>query len=240
MANIGDILISPESGWKRYSYEDDVNMITFIPIISEWAKATYGWNIVSTTNPIIEFNFTGTKFRYLVYTYTNRCNINIYIDDILIGENVNCTYINGTTMDNSKQTLVFEKIDLTDKEHFVKIVPYNTSSSVYMFFNAIDIDENGELKTYNPNLNKYLIKQNSQYYSIKPEFYKNGIFTPITVSSGDSPNDEDFNNNGFDDIAGLCDKINIEDDIVVAEDLEDGKLFTFDVPNGFKNISDIE
>lgn len=109
MANIGDILLTPESGWKRYSYEDDVSMVTFSPIISEWTKSVYGWNVVSTKNPIIEFNFTGTKFRYLVYTYSNRCNINIYIDNILVGENVDCTYNNGSAMDDSKQTLVFEE-----------------------------------------------------------------------------------------------------------------------------------
>lgn len=56
--------------------------------------------------------------------------------------------------------------------------------------------------------NKFLIKQNNQYYSIKPEFYDNTTshgFTPLSLTSGNAyPNADDYNNNGFDDVSALC------------------------------------
>ena len=52
---------------------------------------------------------------------------------------------------------------------------------------------------------KYLIKQNNQYYSIKSEFYTNGNYSPLTLTSGNTyPNNNDYNNNGFDDVSTLC------------------------------------
>lgn len=87
---------------------------------------------------------------------------------------------------------------------------------------------------------KYLIKQNNQYYSIKPEFYNNGQFTPLILSGGDKPNDDDYNNQGFDDINNLCTKYNTENYMSSGEVLENGKLFTFDVSDNFKNVNSIE
>ena len=85
--------------------------------------------------------------------------------------------------------------------------------------------------TKNIVLGKYLVKQNNQYYSIKPDFYSNGNFIPLTLAGVDTPNDDDFNNNGIDDINNLCAKYNTEKYISNEETLGDGKLFTFNVPN---------
>ena len=53
--------------------------------------------------------------------------------------------------------------------------------------------------------NKFLIKQGLQYYSIKPEFYANGNYSPLTLTGNNGmPNDADYNNNGFDDVGTLC------------------------------------
>jgi hypothetical protein len=92
---------------------------------------------------------------------------------------------------------------------------------------------------YNINY-KYLIKQADKYYSIKPEFYQNGQFSPITLAGGEIPNDDDFNNNGIDDINDLCTKYNIEKYTSSGEVLGDGKLFTFDIPNNMKNINNVD
>lgn len=50
---------------------------------------------------------------------------------------------------------------------------------------------------------KFLIKQNEQYYSIKPEFYADGNFTPLTLNGGTNPNSDDYSTFGFDDIGVL-------------------------------------
>ncbi|EES49643.1 hypothetical protein NE172_02165 [Clostridium botulinum] len=47
---------------------------------------------------------------------------------------------------------------------------------------------------------KYLIKQNNQYYTIKPENYSNGKFTPLSLTGGDKPNASDYETYGFDDV----------------------------------------
>mgnify|MGYP002347533338 CR=1 FL=1 len=60
--------------------------------------------------------------------------------------------------------------------------------------------------------NKFLIKQGTSYYSIKPEFYNNGQFTPLILSGGDKPNDDDYNNQGFDDINTLCTDMTVSTD----------------------------
>ncbi|KAA8674912.1 hypothetical protein [Clostridium sp. HV4-5-A1G] len=60
--------------------------------------------------------------------------------------------------------------------------------------------------------NKFLIKQGTQYYSIKPEFYQNAQFSPITLAGGEIPNEDDYNNLGFDNINDLCVPITVGDE----------------------------
>lgn len=108
-----------------------------------------------------------------------------------------------------------------------RIVPTNTTYGVYS-------------GSYIWSLNKFLIKQNNQYYSIKPEFYQNDQYSPITLAGGDIPNDDDFNNNGIDNINDLCNKYNTEKYLSSGEVLDDGKLFTFSIPNNIKNINNVD
>ena len=71
---------------------------------------------------------------------------------------------------------------------------------------------------------KYLIKQNSQYYSIKPEFYQDGQFTPLVLSGGDKPNDDDYNNQGFDDVNILCTDMTIGEETFKPIDKVDNQF----------------
>lgn len=50
-------------------------------------------------------------------------------------------------------------------------------------------------------VNKFLIKQEEKYYTLKSEYYSNGKFTPLTLSGGTVPNQQDYNNFGFDSIS---------------------------------------
>lgn len=62
-----------------------------------------------------------------------------------------------------------------------------------------------EIEMMEIEINKFLIKQNNQYFSIKPEFYSNGNYSPLTLAGSNSmPNADDYNNNGFDDVGALC------------------------------------
>lgn len=80
---------------------------------------------------------------------------------------------------------------------------------------------------------KFLIKQNNQYYTIKPEHYQNGQFQPLTLEGGEQPNENDYENFGFDDLNDLLipiqvgeetfkpyDKLNDEFEICMATDKE--------------------
>lgn len=53
---------------------------------------------------------------------------------------------------------------------------------------------------------KYFIKQNNQYYTIKSEFYDEATshnFTPLTLNGGATPNKIDFDTFGFDDLTTM-------------------------------------
>ncbi|OOO66787.1 hypothetical protein BS638_06580 [Clostridium tepidum] len=52
-------------------------------------------------------------------------------------------------------------------------------------------------------INKFLIKQNNQYYTIKPEYYSNGQFQPLTLEGGEQPNEADYENFGFNNVNDL-------------------------------------
>ncbi|WP_096635803.1 discoidin domain-containing protein [Clostridium cochlearium] len=67
-----------------------------------------------------------------------------------------------------------------------------------------------ELKIYSKNLpNKFLLKQNNQYYTIKPEYYSNGQFQPLTLEGGEQPNENDYEKFGSDDVNDLLKPIQV-------------------------------
>ncbi len=156
MATIGQQLTAPEAGWKRY---DDTD-----PLI-EYENGQYGWvadtswsdNWMGTQhyehptgNEKIKFNFTGTKLRILSpinTTCTNKARITIDGLEYFFSQYAT-SWVNGA--------LCFEITDLTNREHSVIINVDLSSPPVngtrVLGLDAIDIDEDGELLSYNPDI----------------------------------------------------------------------------------------
>ncbi len=152
MATVGQQLTAPETGWKRY---DDTN--------SDFSYVGDSWGIHSrsglyngslhytyTEGNYVAFNFLGSKLRIIgaLSTATFRSSsASVYIDGEIVGT---IKQIAGAEL---LQTLDFEVTGLSNTEHIVKIVNNQTiasSSGVGYLFDAIDIDETGELKPYEP------------------------------------------------------------------------------------------
>lgn len=164
MATIGEQLLQPESGWKRFD-DTDKN----ISYVGDWNNALnslfykgsyYNTSVSSSFNErklICKFNFTGTKLRIISsITKWRSQNIIIRIDKIeeRYGEN-NSDETNNTSV----QKVIYEKVRLTNKEHFVEIyidalttIRPGDNSYKSVEIDAIDIDENGELKPYDPSI----------------------------------------------------------------------------------------
>ena len=167
MAKFGDILLQPESGWKRYDDSDS-------KIIYEGS----GWERYSNSayyngsrqacsrtsiNPKIKFNFIGSKLILISSLYSSYSNnIEIKIDEII--------YETSQVSNSTYNQAVFFIIEgLKFKEHSVEITKINQGGWESDFnLDAIDIDESGQLKPYAPREHKYLIHLNSgQYLSLE-------------------------------------------------------------------------
>ncbi|MCS1383598.1 Ig-like domain-containing protein [Lysinibacillus sphaericus] len=132
-------LPNPETGWKRF---DD----TFPAL-----KYSSGWEKYRTTSALggsdhrtsvgeqtLTFTFEGTKLRIISPINNNLSSeMTITIDDVV--ENFS---IRGSSL--QWQTLVYEKIGLTQGKHNVTITTSNTGISIV---DAIDIDESGYIIT---------------------------------------------------------------------------------------------
>ncbi|AAO35691.1 LamG domain-containing protein [Clostridium tetani] len=57
---------------------------------------------------------------------------------------------------------------------------------------------------------KYLIKQDSNYYSIKPEYIQEEVFKSLILDGGKKPNRDDFNKYGFNNLNDLLIEYNLE------------------------------
>ncbi|SCL93647.1 Uncharacterized protein BCRIVMBC120_02338 [Bacillus wiedmannii] len=151
MAKVGDILKQPEPNWKRY---DDTNPL--IEYDENWSKypanTEYDGSSIGALkgkNSSFKFQFRGTKFRLIVACsdtryYSNR--ISVSIDDLPI------EYFDANTVSNTFQVLKYEKINLENKNHIVKVTVVNSSATAATFdyrFDALDIDETGTLLPVN-------------------------------------------------------------------------------------------
>lgn len=143
-ATIGQQLLTPESGWKRYNNNDSSIVYTggFAETKSE---GSYGDDISYTNqiNSSVSFKFYGTKLR-IISTMSNIDGpaIPITIDgntetfNLWNGGSKTATY-NGT-----KGLLVFEKTGLTSGIHTVQI---GIQNGWCCNIDAIDIDDTGYL-----------------------------------------------------------------------------------------------
>lgn len=210
---IGDQFLTAESGYQRYDDKD--NNFTYE---GNWSAISDGnWyngtlHSANNNSPIlkVKFNFIGTKLRIIQTSSSTNTNATWQVN---IDGNIE-TY---TSLLKSLTLCVlqYEKTNLLNKEHCVELSVTNLGQG-YAQFDAIDIDASGILKPYK-NLIKFLIKQGTQYYSIKPEFYDDITthnFTSITLTgSNGQPNDSDCTTNGFDDIGVLTNTMTKNSDI---------------------------
>ncbi|WP_019422843.1 hypothetical protein [Paenibacillus sp. OSY-SE] len=167
MAKFGDVLLQPESGWKRY---DDSEPI----ILYEgdgWERYSNGayYNGArqacsrTSIKPKIKFNFIGSKLILISSLYLSYSNkIEIKIDEKIY----EASQVSNSTYN---QAVFFIIEGLKFKEHSVEITKINQGGWESDFnLDAIDIDESGQLKPYAPREHKYLIHLNSgQYLSLE-------------------------------------------------------------------------
>ncbi|MCC0679975.1 hypothetical protein IC218_06810 [Clostridioides sp. ES-S-0005-03] len=153
MASVGSTLPEPEQGWKRYDNTD-----SRIKYVNKWtinnnAPTAYNntgciTNYRHGENGILEFRFTGTKIRLIVPgsdgSHTDKCTVEIDGEKFIASQ---CTS-NLIHPNYIYQMLFFEKLDLTDSVHTVKLyielgtpppssAPYGDN---YLALDAIDVD----------------------------------------------------------------------------------------------------
>lgn len=136
---IGQQLPNPETGWKRF---DDT--FPALKYSGKWEKfgtsSAFGESDHRTSvgEQTLTFTFEGTKLRIISPINNNLSSeMTITIDDVV--ENFS---IRGTSL--QWQTLVYEKIGLTQGKHNVTISTSNTGINI---IDAIDIDESGYIVT---------------------------------------------------------------------------------------------
>ncbi|KAF6625010.1 hypothetical protein H6F38_27615 [Paenibacillus sp. EKM208P] len=176
MATLGQVLASPESGWKRF----DDSHSAFKYSGSGWSTLTSGFynsttHVTSTLNDYVSFNFHGSRLRIISETATNRnSNVKITIDD------KNYTY-NGT-LGATKQALVFELTGLDFDMHYVTIV--NPNGGKYLDLDAIDIDDTGTISTYFIPTHKFLFSSSdNNFISYSPALISDTTLIPKMTSN---------------------------------------------------------
>ncbi|WP_051624049.1 Ig-like domain-containing protein [Clostridium akagii] len=153
-AKVGDQLVHPEKGWKRY--DDSNSMIQYIG--NDWvydnihaSVSNYCYNKGSHISgdhygvadncdgdEQIKFKFTGSKIRIIAIDTTDNqwaTNIEIKIDG-------NSYTYSNKIKSSGWQSVVFEKTDLENNIHNVIITNKTTTQ---MNFDAVDIDDTGSL-----------------------------------------------------------------------------------------------
>lgn len=149
MATVGQQLMVPEAGWKRYD-NTDIN-ITYVGNWQDNVPDAGLWNSTGRgtfqAGDKCQFRFTGTRIRLIGALYPNRStSIDLIIDGVKVSNFSQYGSLNYRILNADIQ-------NLTDGEHSAQIV--NNAIGGYggaYQIDAIDIDENGELKPYDPPL----------------------------------------------------------------------------------------
>ncbi|WP_252226970.1 Ig-like domain-containing protein [Clostridium sp. ZBS2] len=155
-AKVGDKLIHPEKTWRRY---DDT--FTNIKYSSNIKASEEDGNYMNTYHGVyktklgetIKFNFTGDKIRLIGLVssnYTHKIKIEIDGQEDYFDANLNSTKYNDTF-----SAVMYSKENLSEGVHCVVIthIEYIENLLTYDFrLDAIDIDENEELLSYNESI----------------------------------------------------------------------------------------
>ncbi|SHI88997.1 Uncharacterized conserved protein YjdB, contains Ig-like domain [Clostridium cavendishii DSM 21758] len=143
-AKVGDKLLQPEKGWKRYMHTNpNINYIG-----DSWEKSDYShYSYLNNKNIKIKFNFIGTKIRII-----GTSNIYKFKDNIINIDGKEYTFSQYSEREpSSKPTyqLNYENLELTNKKHTVEISIPRTEAQYTLVLCAIDIDDTGRLLTSN-------------------------------------------------------------------------------------------
>lgn len=139
-ATVGESLIEPEAGWKRYD-DSDVNIISGNGLGSTTFADTYKQTIraMKGVGQQIKFKFSGTKLRIISREWVN---VGSTINEITIDGQ---TELFSTRGSNVLVALVYEKLNLSNQVHTVTIT---LKQDTNFYLDAIDIDENGKLLVF--------------------------------------------------------------------------------------------
>ena len=162
MANVGDVLASPESGMQRI---DDTNLnISGGTIIN----TDYSYNNTTRYGMDMTMYVYTSKLILLIADYKNSAKtINIKIDDILVEDN---TY-NGSVAQYPRGNKVLYQTTLTKAIHKIQLI----SGGHNIYLDCIDIDEDGYMI--------YCDDNGKLYYDVTPIMTSNTTPAPYVVSS---------------------------------------------------------
>lgn len=164
MANIGDILTSPEEGWKRI---DDNNSL--IVYDTGWSSGI-NTNCYNKTYHQCQSSSLG---KFTIYIKSKKVRI-IGITYPTYSDKIKCTindneveYFSSQYSNSQYQTILYEKT-LSKKYNKLSFEMINATSLGYVL-DAIDIDEDGELVTEEEYIHKppkYLIYDDNKFKTI--------------------------------------------------------------------------
>ena len=175
MANIGDQLTAPETGWKRI--QDTDSNIKYVG--NGWrheGHSTYNGGSAHWTQTSGDYcilRFYGSKFRLISLVHSKvTTNNKIIIDD----EEYEYNAYNIIT---KQQILLFEKKDLDNEVHIIKIYGNDYINCI----DAIDIDKDGYM-VYSPKMVGDALKTPESDWQRIDKFSGNIVFSSGWVSWG--------------------------------------------------------
>lgn len=129
MANIGDILTTPESGWVRY--DNKHSSVVSTEASETGASGFYNGTVINfNPNKTATFTFTGTAVRVITASYGSGSTISVTIDGISYG-----TFSTVTTA-LIYQRLSFEATNLKLGQHVIELKNVGTG---YGWIDAFDV-----------------------------------------------------------------------------------------------------
>lgn len=173
--------------------------------------------------------------------------VKLYIKTVYWKERCGKNFVLKASNDKITWTDIIESTTIFEGEKYWEF----RNDSKYLYYRIVFLDNWGcyedcsvdiidmyeEIKKY-----KYLLKQDSNYYTIKSDFYKNGNYKPITELEGkEILNQTDFQTFGIDDLNLLTKTIDTQ--VVKGIDkgnLGNGNLFEIPFNNDFMSISEVE
>lgn len=204
--------------------------------ISGYTNYIYHYWETAHSNPycIIDFN----KNRYCVRRFSiasAKAHQPISINIQASNDHLNWKSIYDIKNFETIKDGVLQNYDFDNKRYFRYYkINFIRSSGMYVYEMQLYEDMDFE----HP---RYLIKQDSNYYTVKTKFYQNGQYKPLTLEGGTTPNNSDFLNNGFEDLNDLI--LNEYKEGIIksaAIDLGEGKMFEFNIDSEFNHINKIE